>query len=426
MWCTGTIRHRCRVFQATVRPSLPLSSTALVPPTDLHPPRAALVFDIPGVGSFRGELSADNSSATGQWEQGGVTYDLVLTRESPDALVGEAAAAARHTRPQKPSATPPYNVREFVVANPVRVACVVCAPSSLLVLARCVLASMHASLLDCADTVCVRVCGCVWLCVCGCVVLHVAVCMAMPGVVATQEAAVALSGTLTVPEGCTTDNPVPAVVLLAGSGPHTRNENVFGHDVLWVIADALTRAGIAVARYDKRGVGTSTGTFRGSTPTDFASDCAAVVRWLHGGASDAVSASSVGILGHSEGALVAAMVANTLGVKQVNHVGLLAGMADRGHRLVRRQGYLVAAAEGMPAELLDAMDPFNVRMFEAAGTIEDEAEARAAILAIREEARYEAWGTHCGAVQLCSCVALWLCGVLRGVLCGCGCGHGCI
>ena len=113
------------MFQATVRPSLPLYSTALVPPTNLHPPRAALVFDIPGVGSFRGELSADNSSATGQWEQGGVTYDLVLTRESPDALVGEAAAAARHTRPQKPSATPPYNVREFVVANPVRVACVV-------------------------------------------------------------------------------------------------------------------------------------------------------------------------------------------------------------------------------------------------------------------------------------------------------------
>lgn len=230
---------------------------------------AALAFEIPGVGEYVGELSGDGNSVAGKWSQGGMDYDLVLERKSMSAPVGEAAAQERHVRPQRPSGTPPYDVKEVVITNP--------------------------------------------------------------------DAAVALSATLTVPSEAAA-GPVPAVVLVCGSGPHTRNQNVFGHDVFWVLADHLTRAGVAVVRYDKRGVGTSTGTFKGSTPVDFASDAAAVVKWLHAGAKDVFQASSVGIVGHSEGALVAAVVANALGTDVVNHVALLAGMAVPGNELVLEQG----------------------------------------------------------------------------------------
>jgi predicted acyl esterase len=86
-----------------------------------------------------------------------------------------------------------------------------------------------------------------------------------------------LAGTLSVPKGA---GPFPAVILISGTGHNTRDEDVWGHKVFLVLADALSRAGIAVLRYDKRGVGGSTGDYDSATTVDFTSDAQAAVNWL--------------------------------------------------------------------------------------------------------------------------------------------------
>src|SRR5829696_9258796 len=115
---------------------------------------------------------------------------------------------------------------------------------------------------------------------------------------------VTLAGTLTMPKG---DGPHPAVVLVSGSGPQDRDEQLLGHRPFWVLADYLTRRGIAVLRYDDRGVGRSTGRFVDATSEDFADDTRAAVAFLHK-RSD-IDAAHIGIAGHSEGGLIAPLVA---------------------------------------------------------------------------------------------------------------------
>lgn len=92
-----------------------------------------------------------------------------------------------------------------------------------------------------------------------------------------DEADFELAGTLTLPE---TDCPAPAVVLVSGSGPQDRNEALMGHKPFLVLADHLTRAGIAVLRYDDRGVAESGGDFGSATTQDFVTDALAAVRYL--------------------------------------------------------------------------------------------------------------------------------------------------
>jgi len=109
---------------------------------------------------------------------------------------------------------------------------------------------------------------------------------------------VALSGTLTLPAG---EGLFPGVVLVSGSGPHDRDETVAGHRPFRVLSDRLARAGIAVLRYDDRGIGESTGTFNGATSRDFAADAAAALAFL----ASRAETGRVGFVGHSEGGLVA-------------------------------------------------------------------------------------------------------------------------
>ncbi len=116
---------------------------------------------------------------------------------------------------------------------------------------------------------------------------------------------VTLAGTLTEPEQ---EGAAPGVVLVTGSGPQDRDETVAGHKPFLVLADALTRHGIAVLRYDDRGVGASTGDFATATTADFAADAEAAIRFLR--SRDEVASDKVGVLGHSEGALVAAILAS--------------------------------------------------------------------------------------------------------------------
>ncbi len=115
---------------------------------------------------------------------------------------------------------------------------------------------------------------------------------------------VTLAGTLTLPEG---EGPFPAVILVSGSGPQDRDENLAPMAAIKpfaLIADALTRAGVAVLRYDDRGVGESTGDFDTALIADFVADASAAIDYLL--TRDDIDAQQIGLLGHSEGGLSAA------------------------------------------------------------------------------------------------------------------------
>lgn len=115
---------------------------------------------------------------------------------------------------------------------------------------------------------------------------------------------VKLSGTLTLPAG---RGPFPAAVMITGSGPQDRDETLLGHKPFLVIADDLTRRGIAVLRLDDRGVAKSTGDFGQALTTDFAVDAEAAAAYLR--SRPDIYPSKVGLIGHSEGGLVGPMVA---------------------------------------------------------------------------------------------------------------------
>ena len=157
-------------------------------------------------------------------------------------------------------------------------------------------------------------------------------------------AKVTLAGTLTLPKG---DGPFPAVVLVTGSGPQDRDETLFGHKPFLVLADYLTRRGVAVLRYDDRGVGKSTGKFKGATTADFATDAAAAVAYLH--TRKEVDAKRVGVAGHSEGGTIAPTVAADH-PEQVAFIVLLAGTGLPGSAVLDRQRADVMAAAGASAE----------------------------------------------------------------------------
>lgn len=155
---------------------------------------------------------------------------------------------------------------------------------------------------------------------------------------------VTLAGTLTLPKG---KGPFPAVVLVSGSGPQDRNEEILGHKPFWVIADYLTNKGIAVLRYDDRGVGKSTGDFSQGTTEDFARDASAGVEFLM--SVKTIDPSKVGIVGHSEGGTIAPIVA----ANPKNNIGfivLLAGTAIPGTEILLKQQELIAAINGASEE----------------------------------------------------------------------------
>ncbi len=159
-------------------------------------------------------------------------------------------------------------------------------------------------------------------------------------------AGITLAGTFTLPDS---GGRFPAVVLISGSGPQDRDELVFGHRPFLVISDFLTRRGIAVLRYDDRGVGKSTGDFSAATTTDMASDAGAAVAYLK--ARSEVDPGRIGLLGHSEGGIIAPLVANRGGVA---FVILMAGTGLRGDSVLVLQSRLVTASAGGSDSAIDA------------------------------------------------------------------------
>lgn len=147
-----------------------------------------------------------------------------------------------------------------------------------------------------------------------------------------KKAGINLAGTITLPAG---KQNCPAVVLISGSGPQDRNSTILKHQPFWVLADYLTRQGMVVLRVDDRGVGESGGTFSGATSADFATDVAAAFAYLQ--KHPRVNSNKVGLLGHSEGGVIAPMVAST--EKEVAFIVLLAGPGQSGSEVLRQQNY---------------------------------------------------------------------------------------
>jgi pimeloyl-ACP methyl ester carboxylesterase len=148
-----------------------------------------------------------------------------------------------------------------------------------------------------------------------------------------------LAATVTVPDG---DGPFPGAVLISGSGAQDRDETILGHKQFLVIADYLTRHGIAVLRYDDRGTGGSTGSFAGATTADLATDAVAALKFLK--KVERVDPARVGLIGHSEGGIIAPMVASA--DDGVAFIVLLAGPGVRGDDLLRVQARLGLQAAG--------------------------------------------------------------------------------
>jgi pimeloyl-ACP methyl ester carboxylesterase len=165
---------------------------------------------------------------------------------------------------------------------------------------------------------------------------------------------VTLAGTLTLPP---TPGPHPAVVLVSGSGPQNRDESLGGGIAIRpfrLLADALTPAGVAVLRYDDRGVGESTGVFSEATVNDFATDAEAAIAYLL--TREEIDPAQIGLLGHSEGGLVAAM----LGARNddLAFIIALAGPGVAGRDVLVLQNELIMAAEGATPEQVAAQRAF--------------------------------------------------------------------
>lgn len=164
-----------------------------------------------------------------------------------------------------------------------------------------------------------------------------------------QAKGVTLAGTLTVPHGA---GPFPVVIMITGSGPQDRDETLLGHKPFLVIADHLSRNGIAVLRYDDRGVGDSKGSFAGATSDDFATDAEAAVTFVK--TRKEIDAKRIGLLGHSEGGLVAPIVA--VADPSVSFIVLLAGPGLPGEQILDMQRNLIAKAAGVPSDVIDAQN----------------------------------------------------------------------
>lgn len=159
-------------------------------------------------------------------------------------------------------------------------------------------------------------------------------------------AKIQLAATLTIPSG---KGPFPAVLLIAGSGPHDRDESLMGHKPFLVLADYLTRKGIVVLRADKRGVGKSGGDYSKAVMEDFASDAEAGVAYLKTRAE--VNPHKIGLVGHSEGGIEAPMAA----VKDpdVAFVVMMAGPGVPGDEILDKQVVLIGLAAGKSQSEVD-------------------------------------------------------------------------
>jgi len=192
---------------------------------------------------------------------------------------------------------------------------------------------------------------------------------------------VRLAATLTMPRS---EGPHPAVVLISGSGPQDRDESLMGHKPFLVIADSLTRSGIAVLRFDDRGTAMSTGDHGTATSHDFARDAHAGLLYLK--TRQEIDSSKIGLMGHSEGGLIAPIVAAH--TKDVAFIVMLAGPGVDGEQVICLQSRVIGKAMGVSDDVIDSGEKTNRAIFAAMRECASFEEARPKVRA-ELEAAYE-------------------------------------
>ena len=170
------------------------------------------------------------------------------------------------------------------------------------------------------------------------------------------EAGVTLAGTLALPRS---EEPLPAVILITGSGAQNRDEEIVGHRPFLVLSDNLTRRGIAVLRVDDRGIGGSTGNFSQATTEDFAGDVLAGIEYLK--SRKDIDPTRIGLIGHSEGGLIAPLVA--VQSPDVSFVVMMAGPGITGEEIILLQSDLIARAEGADNETITRNNALMTSMY---------------------------------------------------------------
>lgn len=165
-----------------------------------------------------------------------------------------------------------------------------------------------------------------------------------------------LAGTLTLPRGAEKH---PAVILITGSGGQDRNETIAGHRPFLVLADYLTRKGIAVLRVDDRGIGGSGGGSLSETSETFAGDVLAGIEYLK--TRKEINPKQIGLIGHSEGGMIAPMVAARSG--DVAFIVMLSGMGQSGEELLLTQLSLLQKASGAGAETIGQAIDFQKSLY---------------------------------------------------------------
>ena len=191
-------------------------------------------------------------------------------------------------------------------------------------------------------------------------------------------AKIRLAGTLTIPEE---PGPFPTVILITGSGAQNRNEELMGHKPFWVIADYLSRNGIAVFRYDDRGVGSSQGTQSNANSADFATDVEAAFNFLKN--YPKIKSEEIGLMGHSEGGLIAPIVASSN--IDIAFIVSLAGPGATGQQIVIRQAQDIGKLSGLSEEKIRKSTETNKKLYAVLRKEKDDKKAEIKILALYKE-----------------------------------------
>lgn len=168
---------------------------------------------------------------------------------------------------------------------------------------------------------------------------------------------ITLAGTLTYPDS---EGPFPAVLLVSGSGPQDRNEEILGHKPFLVIADYLTKQGFAVLRYDDRGYGESSGDFINATTKDFADDAVAAIEWFMN--NNIIDNQKISVMGHSEGAMVAAVVAAEN--PDIHSIVMLAGSGLSGEQTLMLQNEKLLREARESEEFIRKARETNLKIYE--------------------------------------------------------------
>ncbi|MDX6188681.1 alpha/beta fold hydrolase [Flavobacterium sp. Fl-318] len=184
-----------------------------------------------------------------------------------------------------------------------------------------------------------------------------------------KSAGINLAGTLTLPKK---EGVFPAVILISGSGPQNRDEELLGHKPFLVLSDYLTKNGIAVLRFDDRGTAASKGDFKTGTSLDFSTDVEAGVQFLL--SRKEINKKKIGLVGHSEGGLIAPILASKS--KDIAFIVLMAGPGLQGDQLLLLQQKLIAKAGGAFDSDIERTKIINQKTFEIVNKYKDPQELK--------------------------------------------------